>query len=304
LEEKKYPKILVGGPVTEFKLGPMPQFIANLKKFTYPNMTVVFTDNSPTDSLREAMKPFKGNFPLHIIPTKYRAYVRERLVEGRNLLRAIMLKQKDLSAFELTPEYEKLVRELQKEDFDYFFSLEQDVLPPVDVLERLLSCDKDIVQGVYFNQKRDDQTNTTKIIPMAWTWGDPEIKEVEFLRDMTMDHLLPSKVQQIAASGVGCVLMKKEVLANMRENVYEHVTSDKIEEIKNSCLGGDLTIEKKDHNTTIKTRGFRYVQNKYACDDMFFSLDTTSAGYEIFMDSYIWCQHFHQQWDLQQVGER
>jgi len=304
MEEKKYPKILVGGPVTEFKLGPMPQFVANLKKFSYPNMTVVFTDNSPTDSLREAMKPFKSNFPLHIIPTNYRAYVRERLVEGRNLLRAIMLKQKDLSAFELSPEYEKVVRELQKEDFDYFFSLEQDVLPPTDVLEKLLAWNKDIVQGVYFNQKRDEQTNTTKIIPMAWTWGDPEIKEVEFLRDMTMDHLIPSRLQQIAASGVGCVLMKKEVLANMRENVYENVTKDKMDELINSCRGGDVAIETTPDGTTITTRGFRYIQGKYACDDMFFSLDSTAAGYEIFMDSYLWCQHFHQQWDLQQVGER
>ena len=90
----------------------------------------------------------------------------------------------------------------------------------------------------------------------------------------------------------------------MRENVYENIASDKVEELKNCCRGGDISVTKVDALYTVKTRGFRYIPGKYACDDMFFSLDSTSAGYKINIDSYVWCQHFHQQWDLQQVGER
>ena len=37
------------------------------------------------------------------------------------------------------------------EDYDYFLSLEQDVIPPKDIIEQMLKSEKKIITGVYFN---------------------------------------------------------------------------------------------------------------------------------------------------------
>ena len=307
------PKVLVGGPVTEYKIYCSAQFLAGIKKMTYENKVVVLIDNSPTNALRESISRFNVTCPFYVITTKNRAYARQRLVEGRNLLKDIMLKKKDLSFYELSAGDEKKVRELQEMDFEYFFSLEQDVIPPVDVIEKLLADQKNVVEGGYFNSKKLPN-GTVGMIPMAWNWADPEVKEAELLIDIPMDFLVPSRVIPIAAIGLGCCLMKKEVLEKM-ECTYsiahkfpEGATQEDIKRILSAeeetlkiCAPAAVIQMSTDK---VVINGFRYDKSKYACDDMYFSLDASKVGYELCINSYVWCRHLHQQWDIQQVGER
>jgi len=356
---EKEPMILIGGPITEHKLYCTSQFLGGLKNLTYKNKVVVLIDNSPTNSVREAICNFDAGCQFYIITTQYRTYARERLVEGRNLLRAIILKEKNLEKFELSYEDEQTVKELQKMDFNYFFSIEQDVIPPVDVIEKLLACKKEIVQGVYMNQKVIDVPaviNTpqgqhqftqqqTKYIPMAWNYPNDAITDVQLLIDVPMEQLFPSRVFRIAASGVGCILMTKKVLEDLHSSInvsskFKKILKEEkvlyngnipeeiiinlkekfnylITDIKNSFSinnrGGNTRFieeEIEDNNHKYKiikeviTDGFRYDQTKYACDDMFFSLDSNYAGHQIFMNTYLWCEHLHQVWDNRIIGER
>ena len=55
--------------------------------------------------------------------------MKERIVSSRNKLKEYFLKN----------------------DYDYLLSLEQDVVSPKDVIERLMKHDKDICSGLYFN---------------------------------------------------------------------------------------------------------------------------------------------------------
>lgn len=324
----KQPFVLVGGPITEHKIYCSAQFMAGLKKLTYENKVVVLVDNSPTNALREAITRFDIGCPFYVLVTPNRAYARQRLVEGRNLLRDIMLKTKDLSSYELSEEDEKKARELQQMDFEYFLSIEQDVIPPTNTIEELMKHDKDIVEAVYFNSKKLPNNSIT-IIPMAWNWADPQVKELELLIDIPMEYLLPSRVFAVAAIGLGCCLMKKEVLEKMTntlpvkhrfKNLVGNTTEEKkgdlqkkIDELKEEmfiCTPGSQVeykyekIDGMDTPVQVISKGFRYDKEKYACDDMFFSLDTSKVGYDLYINSYLWCQHFHQQWDIQQVGER
>jgi hypothetical protein len=261
------PWVLIGGPVTSHKLDVIGDYLVGIRELTYKNKVVVLTDNSSDDSLTEACKHFKADFPLYIVKTPRRTYVRERLVEGRNLLSDIVTKKTDrLDSYELSSEDRTAVETFQSDyDFEYFFSLEQDVIPPVDAIERLIADDKDIVSGIYFNSKRFPN-GVEGIIPMIWDWANPKAKELELLRDMPMEKLQPSRVFAVAATGVGFVLIKRKVLEDMVS--------------------------------------WRYEKDKYACDDMFFSIDTARLGYEIYVDSYLWATHLHKQWDLTQTGER
>ena len=347
------PLVLVGSPITEYKLYCTGQYLKGLKQLSYENKIIVLVDNSPTESVKEAIKNFNPGCKFFVFTTPFRTYARERLIEGRNLLRAIICKDTELDKFELSYEDKKNVEELQKLDFDYFFSLEQDVIPPTNTIELLMAENNDIIEGVYMNQKAVDVPVThqtpqgpvqgvqqqTKFIPMAWTWADPDVKDVELLTDMTLDHLLPSRVQQVAAIGVGCGLIKKEVLDELNieikmERKYRKLLSQlkhdgadfekmksqiKIlnKEIREEFLinnrGGQTAFnlseisydgKKLEIISSVTTDGFRYDSEKYACDDMYFSLDATYKGYDIFLDSYIWCTHLHNQWDTNIIGER
>ena len=329
---EKQPMVLVGGPITEYKIYCTAQFMTGIKKMSYKNKVIVLVDNSPTDAIREAISRLKIDCPFYILTTPNRAYARQRLVEGRNLLRDIMLKKKDLSSYELSVEDEKKTRELQEMDFDYFFSIEQDVVPPIDVVEQLLGNEKDIIEAVYFNSKKLPNNSIT-IIPMAWNWADPQVKELELLIDCPMEFLLPSRIFSVAAIGLGCCLMKKEVLERMENvtnvldkfNKVDGKTEEELkkqiegklqgitDELKICTPGADIQIDYKNIEVNgigisvpskIISKGFRYDKSKYACDDMFFSLDTSKMGYDLYINSYLWCNHYHQQWDIQQVGER
>lgn len=52
---------------------------------------------------------------------------------------------------------------------DYFYSMGTDTIPPLDILERLLAHNKDVVGAVYRQRKDNDSPNV-----IAWRHNDPE----------------------------------------------------------------------------------------------------------------------------------
>ena len=52
-------------------------------------------------------------------------------------------------------------------NYDFFFSLEQDIIPPKDVIERMLAHKKDIVTGVVYTQYKFNGKLATR--PILWT---------------------------------------------------------------------------------------------------------------------------------------
>lgn len=218
------PWVLISGPVTAYKLSVISEFIRHVKNLTYPNFAVLLPDNSESDDMYQSLKPVEREFAkngilFYTVMTPHRPFIRSRLVEGENLAYDVIFKREDLSPYQLSTEDEKKVRELQKIDFEYLFGLEQDVLPPPDVLERLIEDDKDAISGVYFNSKVYADPNTgaqsQQFIPMIWSWGNASVKEAEILVDTNIEYLTPSRVDQTAATGIGCILIKKDTLAHM-----------------------------------------------------------------------------------------
>ncbi len=178
------PKILVGCPASDRHEYCAKEFIEAIKSLSYSNYDILLVDNSKDDRFINSIKD-----KIPIIKGLCFPNVYDRLIHGRNLLR-----QKALD-----------------EGYDYFFSLEQDIIPPRDIIERLLSYKKDIITGVYF--KPWDNDPEREPVPMLWV-KHPSIKDkmVPVRRDIVRGNSL----LKIDFCGLGCVLIHRSVLEKIK----------------------------------------------------------------------------------------
>ena len=142
---KMLPKILVGCPTSFHKEYCFDKYVAGVKALTYGNFDVLLIDNSQDNIYFNKIK----KSGLNVVKGKWFEGALDRIISSRNILR-----QKVLDG-----------------GYDYFFSLEQDVVPPPDVLERMIKHDKKIVSGVYFANNRLSD-GSTSLIPLVYKLTD------------------------------------------------------------------------------------------------------------------------------------
>lgn len=188
--KKEIPKVLVGCPTSNHKEYCLKEYAEAVKNLTYPNYEVLIVDNSKEDSYIKKIKE-KG---LDIVKGPWFEGARKRIYESRNMLRKKAL----------------------EEGYDYLFSLEQDVVPPGNVIEKLLERNKKIVSGVYYspgtifiNRKFDG-----KIMPLAWVEKDD--RNTGAIRILRPNEVEEPKLMKIKVCGMGCVLIHREVLEKVK----------------------------------------------------------------------------------------
>ena len=114
------PKILVGCPTCNLYEYCLDDYLEGIKKLTYSNFDLIIVDNSEEEYKKLKEKNIK------VIKDKYVEPAVKRIVNSRNILRKYALEN----------------------NYDYFLSLEQDVVPPEDIIQRLLSHNKKAITGV------------------------------------------------------------------------------------------------------------------------------------------------------------
>jgi len=221
-----FPKILIGSPVTSLKEYSIPDYIRGLKSLTYKNVEIQILDNSPKD--RDLSKTFKEQ-NINYLKTEHTNNVREMLVRDHNFLRKKAL----------------------DEGFDFLLSLDQDIIPPPDLIERLLANNiKEIVSATYFNFSHEKDDNIPK--PDMFVLIDPEDKNLEVSRRLFFDDLWPSRLIKVFVTGTGCMLIHRSIL-------------EKLE--------------------------FRYDPSISVYDDSWFCKDAHKKGIGVYLDSRIICKH-------------
>jgi len=182
------PKVLVGCPTSIHKKYCIEEYLAAAKNLSHPNYELVLVDNSETDDYYDLLDT-KG---IMVLKAPYYAETaRERIVISRNMLRRYALDN----------------------EFHYFLSLEQDVIPPKDSIERLLRHQKPVVTGVYcmeYTIKKEGQDVGKTIMPLLYRRQDQESYIQLNERDIAFDNLL-----LVDAAGLGCMLIRRDVLAKI-----------------------------------------------------------------------------------------
>jgi len=153
------PKILVGCPTSFHKEYALEQYTKAVKALTYSNFDILLVDNSENDTYFEKIKALG----LPVIKGPYFNSARDRIVASRNLLRENVLR-----------------------GYDYFFSLEQDVLPPPDILEKLLQHQKQLITGIYFANNLIPDEQTRELIPLVYKLIDKEKLSMRSLNEVEL----------------------------------------------------------------------------------------------------------------------
>jgi len=189
----EYPKVLVGCPTCDLYDFCLEEYVTTVKSFDYPNFEVWFVDNSKDNKFFEKLK----GMGLNVVKDKWQESIRDRIVSSRNILRQKVLDGK----------------------FDFFFSLEQDVMPATkDVIQRLLRHGKKVVSGLYF-KPWPNKNGTVQLYAVMWNWVDPKYKEIysEKVADIPKDMVeRRDKLFAIKTAGLGCLLIHKDVLKNIK----------------------------------------------------------------------------------------
>lgn len=183
------PKILVGIATYEGKEYILERFVDRVKNLTYDNYDILFVDNSKDDNYFNKIKSLE----VPVIKSKWNEQSKIRLTNAQNLLRQKVL----------------------DEGYDYLFNLEQDLIPPVDIIEKLLSHKKEIVGGWYYitNVPRPCLSQTWELIDMQFASRPP-----------LFTAMAKERLMKCFLGSFGCSLISRSVLEKIKFKVYKTFT--------------------------------------------------------------------------------
>jgi len=193
------PRVLVGCSTSFHKEYALKEYANAVKSIEYDNYDVLLVDNSKDDNYFNKIK----EHGLNVIKGPYFESAIKRIIESRNLLRKYALDN----------------------DYDYFFSLEQDVIPGKDVLKKLISHNKEVVSGIYL--VHNIINNKRVLIPQAFIELPNKIDNLPNMRWLTREEFYSNKLMKIVSCGMGCVLIHKNVLGQIEFRSENDVFDDR-----------------------------------------------------------------------------
>jgi glycosyltransferase involved in cell wall biosynthesis len=208
-------RVLVGCPTYEGYGYCLDEYAAAVKMLTFKDIDVVLVDNSQGDDYADKIK----TFGVKVLRSPHMNDVRERIVVARNKLRDYFLQG----------------------DYEYFLSLEQDVIPPPDVLERLMRHKQLVVSGVYYKEFVTTYTHqgkalktVKKIFPLVYT-SSPGFEASGKMHMCSVKDVDGDKFFKIRGAGLGCLLIHRRVV----EKIIFH-GGDDAGTYDDICLSNDL----------------------------------------------------------------
>jgi hypothetical protein len=194
MKRNDYPKVLVGVTTYEGKDYIFDKNYEVLTHLTYPNYDYVIVDNSPT---LDYVARLKRRGVKHVFHVDRGANSRMALAKSQNYIREVFLKG----------------------SYDYLFMLENDLLPPLNIIERLMQYQKSVTGAVYmigtsgvkvpcvfFLDKKDNGLMGTRLI------GTYEANGQKYWKRGEVDKFLNTGLQQVHGCGMGVTLIRRNVL--------------------------------------------------------------------------------------------
>lgn len=178
-------KILLACPVADIKDYILFEWLKHIQKLTF-KPDVFLVDNSSTESLSRVLKRLGINV-LHVAPLANDPKKARTMAKCWEVIRAYTLAN----------------------GYDYFFSLECDVFPPLDIIERLLAMQNDVAGALYC-------IDTGQYSRLMVQRLEPDTTANEtIIRNLTIDEsflFADGSVKYAFGIGLGCVLIHKNVL--------------------------------------------------------------------------------------------
>lgn len=228
----RYPKILVACPTYEGKDYIINQWVDAVRNIDYPNFEWLIVDNSVGTSYTRKLR--ERGFKVVHVPRGGNS--RQALCNAQNYIRKKVL----------------------DEGFDYWLSLESDLLPPKDIIWRLLPHQKSVVGVIYYLGAWDDPKIPKPACLFTLDMKDGHQMGTRMLHPSESAKMLNTGLQKVHGVGLGCTLIKRSILER-----YGFWTDTRFD-------------------------------NKHS--DVYFYMDLHNAGIPIYVDTDITVPHFASDW--------
>lgn len=203
-------RILVGTLFSNVKNYAIMDWYKNLCKFSYPNFDVCAVDNSKD-------KKYHNKIFKYFSDHKSKSNI------GKLTVLHTPRVHKDAEVF-MAFSANELRKHFLKNDYDYLLYLECDIMPPVDILERLLSYGKQIISPLYFIGDKSSSypmcsdinfylNQSPLIINKSYIQGFYDIGEY-------------NQPQPLTNSGLGCLLVYKDIIKEVPFRYDNELSTD------------------------------------------------------------------------------
>ena len=244
----KTAKVLVGCPVSDYHSYCTEEYLNALSSLTYKNHDILLVDNSKEYAF---FKYLKGK-NVNSIRISFYENPRIRIINSRNILRQRVIDDK----------------------YDYFLSLEQDIIPPKDIIEKALFHNKDILTGVYCGNIKVG--NKIRILPLVYKFSP--VTRMEEAKNIIDNSSLKQLKEETNSSYLNMVKAYYTIEELEKENSPTKI---------HSCGLGAVLISRK----VLEKIEFRFSEKYGGFDDVWFCEDAKKSEFEIYVDPKIKCKH-------------
>lgn len=204
------PRVLIGCPTYNGMRYCIERVLNRLRGLDYPNYDILVAENSEDDYFFEELKK-----------------------EDKIILMKIEAKGKKPMA-KLIMSRNKIIEYALENGYDYVLMSDSDIIPPKDVIEELVSCEKDIVSALYYNYYVS--SGKTKVLPVGWIRiTEEEFEEMkkqtkfpdsvkshkDLRRHVTWDEARSNKLIEVLIPAAGCMLLSRKIFEKIRYNLLD-----------------------------------------------------------------------------------
>lgn len=238
------PKVLIGSPIYDKMEYCVKEFLESLKNLDYDNFDILIVDNSHTDDFFKKLRAEEGIITIKDNTTEVKNKL--RLVSSRN----------------------KILNYALKYNYDYVLMMDSDVIAPPNLLKNLISHNKDIVSGLYYNHFLIN--GIQKLRPVAWC------------------HITPREFEEISKQ------VKFPSIVKSHKDIRRHITPEEIKKgelIKVKLPSAGCMLIKRKVFEKIKYGILDLPSNIRTADDIYFMEKAEEAGFESYCDPKLKCEH-------------
>jgi hypothetical protein len=190
------PKVLLAAPISILKDYCLGDWLDMIRQLSYDNLDIFLVDNSMNKSNSEKIAA-KGFNCVWEDPA------------GRE------------SRVFMASSMERCRVKFLAGDYQYLFSLECDIFPPLDIVERLIAHDLDIVSTAFWTDHGYNSKLQLRTIYNLHTDFQTHTKEykVRYLSFEEGQLFINGKLKPMFSTGMGCMLIKRWVL----ESIIFHI---------------------------------------------------------------------------------
>jgi len=234
-------RILVAAPIFDGMEYCIGEFIDRIKSLDYDDYDVLLVDNSTTNLFSKGVKK---KYNVDVIYLSLDVSNMKKIVRSRN----------------------KILTYAVNNSYDYVLMMDCDVIPPVDILGRLLAHEKDVVSGLYYGPFGAGEKQKT--LAVAWkSASNEELEEIKskfpkfvktyanLRRHLTEEEIESRDLQEVIIPSAGCMLIGRDVFKKIKYGILD-------------------------------------VSDKYrTSDDIFFCKGAREAGFKLYCDPSVKCEH-------------